>query len=322
MVVLRARLPSAVHAARLPSGSIMPPVRTEKRSPSPSDSTPPSAPILPSEAEQSFKKLEPRLASIPRDALVHVNVDLQAVSVFALGLARVLAEPMVRARFAKLATTGEYEDAVVDELGPVAQAAWYARHRFLLATAIHSDARIAVDLLDEATSARARMLKVLEYWLSDDPVAAAEIAAIRAGTGYQDLANDLVALASLFERHHKVLSQDKKLYQKSDATTANRLGARILEQLGAAATAEQNVWSAMQPRVWTLLLETYNEVRRGGLFLFARDRAEERFPPLSALGRSAPRPAKESAVTPTPPEAASPGNAAPIKGNGSTTGPE
>lgn len=296
----------------------MPPVRTDKRSPSPADSTPVSAPILPSEAELAFKALEPRLAALPRELLAHVNVDLQAVSVFALGVARVLAEPAVRARFARLARTGEYEDACVDELGSVAQAAWYARHRFLLASALHSNARVAVDLLDEATSLRLRMLKVAEYWLSDDPAAMTEIAAIRAGTGYQDLANDLVALASLFERHAKLLSQDKKLYQKSDATTANRLGGRILEQLGAAATQEQSQWSAMQPRVWTLLLETYDEVRRGGLFLFARDRAEERFPPLTAVGRTGARTPKDSGLVQNPPDAGpSPGNGSPSPGGDS-----
>lgn len=290
-------------------------VQTDTRPPSPADSAPVSIPILPSEAELAFKAMEPRLAALPRDSLAHVNVDLQTVSVFALGVARVLAEPAIRARFARLARTGEYEDASVDELGAAAQAAWYARHRFLLANALHSNARIAVDLLDEATTLRARMLKVGEYWLSDDPGARAEIAAIRAGSGYQDLANDLVALASLFERHGQALSQDRKLYQKSDATTANRLGGRILEQLGAAATQEQSQWSAMQPRVWTLLLETYDEVRRGGLFLFARDRAEERFPPLSAVGRTGARTPKDSGLTPNPPDAGpTPGNGAPSQG--------
>lgn len=81
------------------------------------------------------------------------------------------------------------------------------------------------------------------------------------------------------------------------------------------------MWSAMQPRVWTLLLDTYEEVRRGGLFLFAHDRGEERFPPLSALGRSGPRPAKDSAVTPTPPETASPGNAAPVPSTNGAANP-
>jgi hypothetical protein len=299
----------------------MPPVRTDNRSRSLPEATPESAPILPSEAELAFKAMEPRLAALPRDALAHVNVDLQTVSVFALGIARVLAEPAVRARFARLASTGEYQDASVDDLGTVAQAAWYARHRFLLASALHSDARIAVDLLDEATTQRARMLKVAEYWLSDDPGAMAEIAAIRAGTGYQDLANDLIALGSLFERHAKLISQDKKLYQRSDATTANRLGGRIVEQLGASATQEQTQWSAMQPRVWTLLLETYDEVRRGGLFLFARDRAEERFPPLSAVGRTPGRSSKDSGLTPPPPEAASSPNGGALAAGGSGPAP-
>jgi hypothetical protein len=252
-------------------------------------SQPVSAPapaIVPSDAEKAFKALGPRLAAIPRDTLAVVNVDMQLAAVFALGVSRVVTEPAVRARFASLAKGGEYDDACVDDLGPVAQAAWYARHRFVLASATRTEARLSIPLLEEATALRGRMLKLVEYWLSDDGVLGAEIAAIRTGTGHQDLANDLIALGALFERHGKTLAQDRKLYDASNATTANRLAGEILQQLGAAATQEQNEWAAMQPRAWTLLFETYEEVRRGGRFLFADERGEERFPSLIVVGRA------------------------------------
>src|SRR5690242_648935 len=82
--------------------------------------------------------------------------------------------------------------------------------------------------------------RLAEYWLSDDVKVAAELAAIRIGTGYQDLANDLVALAALCERHQPVLSQDRKLYQAGDAALAKQLAGQILHRLGDAATAEQS----------------------------------------------------------------------------------
>lgn len=260
----------------------MPPTKTPK---SPSAAVPAPA-IVPSDAEKAFKSLAPRLAAFPRESLAVVNVDLLLAAVFALGTSRMVTEPSVRARFAKLAKTGEYDDTCVDDLAPAAQAAWYARHRFVLADATRTEARVSIPLLEEATALRARMLRLVEYWLSDDGVLGAEIAAIRAGQGYQDLASDLVALGALFERHGATLAQDRKLYQAADATNANRVAGEILRQLGAAATQEQSEWSNMLPRAWTLLFETYEEVRRGGRFLFAKDRADERFPSLIAVGRA------------------------------------
>jgi hypothetical protein len=269
----------------------MPAVNTKK---SKNNAAPATDILVPSITEASFQAVRPRFAAIPLDSLIQVNIDLQVASVFALGVGRIVTEPDVRARFTKLARTGEYDDACVDDLTEIAQAAWYVRHRFLLTSAIQSAARISADLLDEATTQRARMLTMADYWLGDDIALSTELAAIRAGAGYQDLANDLIALASLFDRNTKALTQDRKLYRASDATTANRLAGAILQQLGASATQEQSEWSGMQHRAWTLLLTTYEEVRRGGLFLFAKDRADERFPSLLAVCRSPPsRSAKE-----------------------------
>ena len=56
---------------------------------------------------------------------------------------------------------------------------------------------------------------------------------------------------------------------------------------------------AAQPRVWTHLLGTYDEVQRGGLFLFAHDKADERFPSLVTVGRAAPSPRPAKADTGT-----------------------
>jgi hypothetical protein len=54
-----------------------------------------------------------------------------------------------------------------------------------------------------------------------------------------------------------------------------------------AVTQEQSRWSALQARAWTHLLDVYEEVRRGGRFLFAGDRPDQRFPSLVAVARAA-----------------------------------
>lgn len=238
-------------------------------------------------AEASFLLLEPRYAAIPRDRIATVNVDIQAAAVFALGVSQIITEATVRARFKDLTRCGEYDDACVDALEPAARAAWYTRHRLLLTNATRSGAQLPLTVIDEATTLRARMLKLAEYWLSDAPAEAAEIVAIRAGSGYQDLANDLLGLAAMLERNDAELAQDRKLYRLGDPAEARRQADRMLGLLGVSVTQEQSRWSALQARAWTHLLDVYEEVRRGGRFLFAGDRPDQRFPSLVAVARAA-----------------------------------
>lgn len=259
----------------------------------------PGASLEPSAAEAAFQSLGATFAEMPRDVLFPINVDVQVAAVFALGVSRFASEEGVRTRFSQLAKSGEYDDSVVDWLAPAAQAAWYARHRYLLETATRSEAQLPAALVDVAFALRGRMLRLAEYWLSDDLEAAAELAAIRIGSGHQDLANDLVALAALCDRHQPLLSQDKKLYQAGDTALAKQLAGEILERLGASATAEQSKWLTAQARAWTFLARTYEEVRRGGRFLFPNQEGEERFPSLVSVARAAAvRGVKEEAPAP------------------------
>lgn len=242
--------------------------------------------IEPFTAEAAYRALSIRLDHIAREQLEPLNIDVQAAAVFALGISRLISVPSTRVRFARLARSGEYDDTCVDDLAAAAHAAWYARHRYLLEAATRSEAQLPTRLVETAVALRGRLLRLADYWLQEDKTVAAELTAIRIGTGYQDLANDLIALAALTERHHAVLSQDRKLFQPGDAALAKQLAADILEKLGAAATAEQHGWSTAQARAWTHLARTYEEVQRGGRFLFANDDGEARFPSLVTVARS------------------------------------
>jgi hypothetical protein len=288
--------------------------------PSPSKKNQPSAPVIEiSTAEQAYRGLESRFQAIPKEKLAVVNVDMQVAAVFALGVSEIVQAPEVRPRFAKLAKALDFDDRHVADLPQIALAAWYARHRFMMMAATRSAVQVPEAIVEEATALRARMLRLLEYWMMDDPAVLAELAAIRQGTGYQDLANDLIALGSLYGRFGETLAQDKKLYQPGDAASAARLAGTILHNLGLAATAEQNEWAAMQPRAWTLLLDTYEEVRRAARFLLGREMGESRFPSLVLASRgSTSRPTKngepgKGGEAPAEPEAEQ-GGAQPVAG--------
>lgn len=262
--------------------------------PSPSRKTRSATPVIElSTAESAYREIDPRLQALPKEKLVVVNVDMQVAAVFALGVSEIVQHPAVRPRFARLAKASDFDDQHVDALSKVALAAWFARHRFVMTTATRSEVQVPEATFTEASALRARMLRLLEYWMTEDAAVLGELAAIRQGTGYQDLANDLIALSALHGRFGETLSQDKKLYQPGDAASAARLAGTILRHLGLAATADQNEWAAVQPRAWTLLLETYEEVRRAARFLLGREMGDARFPSLVLASRGTPsRPVK------------------------------
>lgn len=73
------------------------------------------------------------------------------------------------------------------------------------------------------------MLRVLEHYFDDDADVGPRLAAIRSGSGRQDLANDLEQLADLYgeEDVHTIASKDPKHWRKDDVASARRLAQSI-----------------------------------------------------------------------------------------------
>jgi hypothetical protein len=153
------------------------------------------------------------------------------------------------------------------------------------------------------------MMRVVDYHLGDHDVAGPIVLAIRAGTGYLDLANDLVALARLYADYRSLLAHDKKDYKAGDEKLAGEIGDKIIALLGGGATAEQKKWADRQARAWTQLNTDYADVFATGRFLKRKDDdIESAFPSLIAASRAA-------ATRATPPgQAADPPAPAPANG--------
>ena len=255
------------------------------------------------EGEKAFAAIEARLLALPSDRLNAVTVDVQVAAIIALSVANaVAADKALRARFEALAKVNEFDLARLDGLATVALGAWFARHMYLLAGATHTEAQLPASLVATATALKTRMMRVVEYHLGDHPVAGPLVTAIRTGTGYMDLANDLVALARLYKAYAHLLEHDKKDYQAVDQGLAAQTGDQILTLLGGS-TPEQRKWVNLQARAWTLLNGDYAEVHAAGRYLKRADGyAESVFPSLIAAARAAgARPAaaepSEGAVT-------------------------
>lgn len=238
--------------------------------------------------EEAFAALETKLLALPHDRLNAVTVDVQVAATIALSVASAItADPALRARFEALASIEEFDLARLDELATAALAAWFARHMYRLASATHSEAQLPASLVATAMARKARMMRVVEYHLGDHPVAGALVAAIRTGTGYMDLSNDLVALARLYATYATLLEHDKKDYRAEDQQLAGATGDQILTLLGGS-EPEQRKWVDRQARAWTLLSRDYAAVYEAGRYLKRGDvDVESIFPALIATARAA-----------------------------------
>lgn len=246
----------------------------------------------PEAAEKAFEALRPRAQALPRSALALLNVDLQEASIAVQAVARFTAEPEARARFALL-DSKLLDPAHLKDLTPLALAAAHAYVELQSARDQSSEAKLPVALVDTATEIKARMLDLTDYHFKRHGKLNREVAAIRAGTGYKDLASDLVRLAKLYDDHKATISSDKVNYQAGDASQARKLAAEIMHQLGEAQSAEEKKWVDLATRLWTLLRGAYAEVQAAGLFLYRNDGGDEKFPSLHSGGGRSRKPKSE-----------------------------
>jgi hypothetical protein len=267
--------------------------------------TPSPAPKLPdppqetntqiAEFEKSYERVEARAKALEKNALLLANVDIQVAATVALGVARhVRGSKRLLAGFKKLAETGLFPAACLEDTEDTARAAWYARHQFLLFTSLDQPPG---ELARDGFALRARMLRVIEYNLEEDADVVARVATIRQGGGYLDLANDLVAIAGIYKTRKKELSLDRKRYAPEDSKSAEAIAARLLAHLGTA-DRKKTDWAEMQGRCWTLLQGAYDQLRRGGLFLTWNTEEERHFPSLIAASRSQTPPAGKPQPSP------------------------
>jgi hypothetical protein len=250
--------------------------------------------IDPAAAEKAFASLRPRLLGISKDRLATFSVDLQTAAIAAATVARFIKDPAVRKRFLSLPKE-EFSYAHLDDLEPAALAAWHAAVELLTASAGGTEAKLPASLVQEATVVRQRMLTLAEYHFGDDPDDAKEVVSIKQGTGYADLANDLVRLTKLYKKHHARVKLDPKNYVATDARDAKKCARQILVLLGEERNQEQKAWGDLVARAWTLLVEVYGEMSAAGNWLYRHEDGARLFPSLYSVGRRAPgRPAKPS----------------------------
>jgi hypothetical protein len=240
----------------------------------------------PIQGKAAFESLLPRYKAMAPESLATLNADAARAAIAALGIAARANEPEFLARFKSLPAK-EFDIAKVEELPTIAWACWYAATEEQKGRATLSDAKLPASLVQQAVAMKARMQACCEYHLNDHPEMGPLLAALRTGTGHQDLAADLLGYAGIHRDHWDVLSTDKKHFRATDADDAVKIAEEIIAALGAHASAEGRQWADHVVRAWTLLLDTYEEVALTARWLLRHDpRAVELVPSLFAMART------------------------------------
>lgn len=272
---------------------------------------PSDTPYDPARGEAAFAAVSDKLAALAPDQIQRPNADLFNAGLRAIGVAKAAGADDLGPRLASL-PPAEFDPAHLDDLGKLGWAALYAHTEGLKAEAQATAARLPAELVGRAAALKQRMLTAADYYLSDDPVAGPEIASIRSGQGYRDLASDLLRLAALYGGLGAALADDGHAFQRADAAAARQAADEIITELAAGA----GPWSDRSARVWTLLRRSYDEVRDAARWILRHE--PHRLGDFPALGAPyAGRKAAGGAAAPAPADGASSDGAAPAAPAGS-----
>lgn len=246
------------------------------------------------DARAAYEALKPRFDSIPHDRVRIPRIDVQKAALHAFGLSERDRAEARAPGFESLARAEVIAPQPLERYALAALAAWYARQQQVRFAAYAAGA-VPTAVADESMAVKRRMLKVVEHYFGEHPRYGIEIAAIRAGSGHQDTANDLQLLADLYEvpEVHAVISGDPVHYRDTDVRDGRALAGEIFRALGYE-TKESAEWTARVHRAYTHLHDQYAEhCRAGGLLFFRSEDVNVTYPPsLVSVVRNQPSRAK------------------------------
>lgn len=241
---------------------------------------------------RALADLRPTIEGLPTERLETIRLDIEAALVLALGVA-----PRARAfQEAARAQLGESFAAPFDRLEPAARACARA----------HADHLITLDgaEVDQRVAAlgekRAILLLEAQSLVQQRRMPASLLGELNGGTGYRDMAFDVLQLASAFrkewasiEAHTPVTSIE---LDESEAL-ANVLVTTLGENGQADASASPS--GELRRRAYTLFVQTYEEVRRAVTYVRWEEGDVDQIIPSLFAGRARKRD-EEDVIAPVP----------------------
>ncbi|MCA9519998.1 MAG: hypothetical protein KC609_03460 [Myxococcales bacterium] len=200
-----------------------------------------------------------------------------------------------------------FDMAYIDTLRTRALALWAAQKELDLA--LSGDDREVARVVEMVKAAREELLVSARYAFYGKAEQLAQLDEIQSGTGYWDLASDLIALKKLLLQHWDSIGGDLRLSVKELERYA-ALATRLMELLRSRTDSQIDKLRDVRDRAYLYLFEAYFEVISYGRVLYRHDKATERYPgifrPLKPRRKAAegkPEVAEpiDEASTPAPP---------------------
>ena len=259
----------------------------------------PASPVLDfPTADVALEQLRGVLAAMPRAEVRRFTANVPTAVRNALVLYRSFIEdrPLFEATFRPEA----FSCAELEDLGIRARALWYTD--VLLRQAVDPQSLLP-ELIARGNPLRKKMLRAGRYLWEFDPDLGPVIAEIISGRGRADMADDLMALSSLFTENW-VQASGRCEVTEADPQEARSMALRILDALGMTAGSTKVVERRnLRNRAGTYLRNAADKLRDAAKFVHRRDPdALARYPSLfKRTSRPSPRaPKPPTPVEPTP----------------------
>ena len=213
---------------------------------------------------EHFARWEGDIAAVKARDLAPSNVNVTRGVIVAIGAS----VNLLAARDEIVATLANFRAGALDDLISIAYAAWHAD----LLWRVSNDVSLScADLMPEVEDLRDLLLSQARAQVKRKRIPQSLLDTVEPGTGIEDRANDLTALAHTFRARWSEF-EGKVDLTHAELDRADELAAMLLGRLAARAVPARKE-GALSPtevraRAWTLLVNAYEECRRGAAALW------------------------------------------------------
>jgi len=280
--------------------------------------------------EEPYNTILPEMKALSPAELLPINIDIPGAVTTVLGV-----QPEVIALNDRIAKLPEFNVELPEKLGIYAMALAHAQTLHAMASA---PASAIIPLSDEGTTLRATLLTDANALVQRDLMDGNQLKELKGSVGYKNLAFDLQILAQAFRNSAETI-QGKCATTPAEVQRAEEIAAQLLKLAGLQEQGPASIVATadIRARAFTLLVNAYNQVRRGVSYLRWDEGDVDTITPSLYGGRATP---KKTPDVPAPSPSPVPANPGPSNGspapapaspvpaatgagltNGATTGP-
>lgn len=215
--------------------------------------------------ETTFADVLPRLDAIDADDVIMGGANYDDATSRVLGVIEAMEKDSTLAQRIRRLPLDIFDHTHLDDLLLLTHTVMHCNQHATTADATASDALVPAHLVSKGDEIRSRAMALLSYYLGDHPTYGPDLADIRSGTGHLDLGMDLRRLATIIKDNRALLEHDAKHYRATDTADAFKTAIAISAAYNAQPTT---IWADRTRRAFTLLDESYGEVRTAALYVF------------------------------------------------------